>query len=88
MIAASRHRPFHPASEPHQQFLQQQLGIIAQLEQEFPFLNMNREREALMRRVQLIIGNKLPTFGKNMPKLLSVRSANPDVLLRPSGAVD
>ena len=51
VIAASRHRPFHPASEPHQQFLQQQLAIIAQLEQEFPFLNMNRERESFNAQV-------------------------------------
>lgn len=46
VIAASRHRPFHPASEPHQRFLRQQLEIIAQLERDFPFLNLSREREA------------------------------------------
>ncbi len=43
-VAASRHRPFHLRSEPHQQFVRQQLEIIAQLEREFPFLNMSRER--------------------------------------------
>ena len=52
VLIASRHRPFHPSSEPHQLFLRQQLEIIAQLEREFPFLNMNREREAF--RAQLV----------------------------------
>ncbi|MCB9053415.1 MAG: GSCFA domain-containing protein [Lewinellaceae bacterium] len=51
VIAASSHRPFHPASEPHQRFLQQQLEIIAQLEQEFPFLNLNREREGFRKQL-------------------------------------
>ncbi|MCB9266349.1 MAG: GSCFA domain-containing protein [Lewinellaceae bacterium] len=46
VIAAARHRPFHPASEPHQRFLRQQLDIIAQLERDFSFLNLSRERAA------------------------------------------
>lgn len=52
VVAASRHRPFHPQSEPHQQFLRQQLEIVAQLERDFPFLNMNTEREVFQRQLE------------------------------------
>lgn len=52
IIAASRHRPLHPQSEPHLQFLRQQLEIAAQLEREFPFLNMDRERKVFEEQLE------------------------------------
>lgn len=44
IISASRHRPFHPRSATHQQFLRQQLALIDELEREFPFLKLADER--------------------------------------------
>ena len=44
IVTASRHRPFHPQSSAHQQFLTQQLKLIDELEREFPFLKLADER--------------------------------------------
>ena len=44
IVTASRHRPFHPQSSAHQQFLTQQLKLIDELEREFPFLELADER--------------------------------------------
>jgi hypothetical protein len=45
--AASLHRPFHPQTPAHQQFLRQQLQQIEALEREFPFLKFAEERGRL-----------------------------------------
>ena len=45
--AASLHRPFHPQTPAHQQFLRQQLQQIEALEREFPFLEFVEERKRL-----------------------------------------
>ncbi|MEM8908723.1 MAG: GSCFA domain-containing protein [Bacteroidota bacterium] len=41
---ASEHRPFHPHSPAHQQFLQKQLQQIEQLIQRYPFLDFAEEK--------------------------------------------
>ena len=43
IIAASNHRPFHEASDNHQTFLKQQLKIIENLIEEYPFLDFDPE---------------------------------------------
>ena len=43
IIAAGQHRPFHPNSSPHQQFLENQTNQIAQLKENFPFLDFTEE---------------------------------------------
>lgn len=40
---AMKHRPFHPTSEAHRQFLKSQLLKVQQLRQEYPFLNFEKE---------------------------------------------
>ncbi len=42
--AAARHRPLHPDTAEHRIFIQQQLGLIETLHQEFPFLNLDQEK--------------------------------------------
>lgn len=44
MVQASHHRPFHLQTEAHQQFVKKQLSIITQLEQQYAFLNLSKER--------------------------------------------
>ena len=45
--SACNHRPFHPQTTAHQLFLQQQLAKIEKTEQQFPFLNFEKERKML-----------------------------------------
>lgn len=54
IVTAARHRPFHPQSAAHQQFLRQQLALIDELEREFPFLKLAGERAGF--EAQLIAG--------------------------------
>lgn len=44
---ATQHRPFHPQSAEHQQFISNQLEKIQTLQQQYPFLNFKEERAAL-----------------------------------------
>lgn len=45
IIKASQHRPFQPKSAAHQLFVKKQLEKIAQLEQQYPFLNFSKEKK-------------------------------------------
>ena len=42
---AITHRPFHPQSEAHQQFIQQQLQNIQKMERQYPFLDLKTEKQ-------------------------------------------
>lgn len=44
VVQASHHRSFHLQTEAHQQFVKKQLKIITQLEQQYAFLNLSKER--------------------------------------------
>lgn len=44
ILQASAHRPFHSATVAHQHFIQQQLRVIEQLAQQYPFLNFEQEK--------------------------------------------
>ena len=46
---ASRHRPFNPDSEQHQTFIKTYLQKIEVLEQQYPFLDFQKERMRLVR---------------------------------------
>lgn len=43
IVQASQHRPFHPSTSQHQQFLAQQLKKIAELKREYPVLDFSAE---------------------------------------------
>ncbi|KAA3635573.1 MAG: GSCFA domain protein [Bacteroidetes bacterium] len=43
IVQASSHKPFYPETREHQQFLNQQLGKIEQIENEFPMLSFEKE---------------------------------------------
>lgn len=47
IVQASKHRAFHTQSKQHQAFIQKQLGKIAQLEQQYHFLNFTKESQLL-----------------------------------------
>ncbi|MFN2437751.1 MAG: GSCFA domain-containing protein, partial [Chitinophagaceae bacterium] len=40
---ACKHRPVHPGTEAHQQFLATNLERVKRLQQQYPFLNLERE---------------------------------------------
>jgi len=44
ILQASQHRPFHSSTPAHQAFIAQQLQKIAQIEQQYPFLDFKKER--------------------------------------------
>lgn len=45
IVKASEHRPFNPASEEYKTFCLTQLERITQLEQEYPYISMTKEKE-------------------------------------------
>jgi hypothetical protein len=47
LVDAAAHRPLHPGSSPHLDFVRQQLSAMDQLERDFPFLNFDQERRQL-----------------------------------------
>lgn len=51
IVQASRHRPFHPQSAPHQAFVQKQLEKIHQLEKQYSFLDFALERQAFQKQL-------------------------------------
>lgn len=46
IMKALSHKPFHPKSEAHQQFLRQIVLKIEQLEEKYPYLDFQKERES------------------------------------------
>jgi len=42
---ALKHKPFHPGSEDHQQFIKKQLEVIGELSMRYPHLDFTREKE-------------------------------------------
>jgi len=44
LVQASLHRPFHPQTNTHQQFVKKQLEKIDQLAQQYPFLKLTKEK--------------------------------------------
>ena len=44
IVQASLHRPFHPQTNTHQQFVKKQLEKINHLAQQYPFLKLTKER--------------------------------------------
>jgi hypothetical protein len=51
--AAAQHRPFFPASDQHRQFVRKQLEQIRLLEDQYPALNFQKEREIFQRQLSL-----------------------------------
>lgn len=47
LVDAAAHRPLHPGSSPHLDFVSQQLLAMDQLERDFPFLSFDPERKKL-----------------------------------------
>jgi len=45
---AATHKPFDFNSEKHQQFIKNQMGIIKELNAQFPHLNFEEEKELLV----------------------------------------
>ena len=45
LVQASRHRPFHPDTPAHQQFVQQQLGKLKLLTEKHPHLDFSKEEK-------------------------------------------
>lgn len=50
--AAVHHRPFQPHSAPHQQFLKAQIKQIDELNQTYPYLSFEKERQAFERQLR------------------------------------
>ncbi|MFK8105291.1 MAG: GSCFA domain-containing protein [Saprospiraceae bacterium] len=48
---AAQHRALHPSSVPHQDFLQQQLSTLVQLQQRFPALNFSEEKKCFLQQL-------------------------------------
>lgn len=48
---AIAHRPFHPQSDAHQQFVQQQIQDIHKMEQQYPFLDLSDEKQRLEEQI-------------------------------------
>lgn len=46
--SAARHRPLHPATPAHQNFLRKQLEKIAQMETKWPFLDFSKEKSVFL----------------------------------------
>lgn len=45
IVTASEHRPLHPDSNAYRLFLKKQLGLVHEMEKEFPFLNFGKEKK-------------------------------------------
>ncbi len=48
IVKAINHKPFQPASEVHKQFIRQTLLKMEQLQEKFPFFDMEKEKEKLI----------------------------------------
>ena len=49
IISAVNHKPFAPQSDNHQQFINTQLDQISQIEMDYPFINLSKERDFFRR---------------------------------------
>ncbi len=52
VVAAAHHRPLHPDTPQHQQFVTSQLGKMVALEQKFGFLDFSREKAVLSEKLK------------------------------------